>query len=133
MPPASSTELPCPGPFTKVGSECFYLSESGCVFGEARAFCLGLGGNLASPADVPALKDYVIGKGREYFWAFMSSLESDFICIFYRYYFMKIFMMMIISITINNTKKLFINNDVTMVIGIITNVMQLSRYSNRAL
>lgn len=63
----------------------------------------------------------------------MSSLESDFICIFYRYYFMKIFMMMIISITINNTKKLFINNDVTMVIGIITNVMQLSRYSNRAL
>ncbi|XP_063614171.1 uncharacterized protein LOC134787342 isoform X2 [Penaeus indicus] len=60
----TAIELPCPEPFIKVGSECFHLSDSGRVFDEARAFCLGLGGDLASPADVPALRDYVIDKGQ---------------------------------------------------------------------
>ncbi|XP_042865814.1 type-2 ice-structuring protein-like isoform X2 [Penaeus japonicus] len=60
----TAVELLCPDPFVKVGSECFYLSDSGQVFGEARAVCLGLGGDLASPADVPALKDYIIDRGQ---------------------------------------------------------------------
>ncbi|XP_037776792.1 uncharacterized protein LOC119573760 [Penaeus monodon] len=60
----TAIELPCPEPFVKVGSECFHLSHSERVFDEARAFCLGLGGDLASPADVLGLRDYVIDKGQ---------------------------------------------------------------------
>ncbi|XP_063608909.1 macrophage mannose receptor 1-like [Penaeus indicus] len=52
----------CPPPFTKIGDECFYLSDVKKNWNDARRQCQGMGGDLAVPSDVPALDAFVFGK-----------------------------------------------------------------------
>ncbi|XP_068200533.1 C-type lectin domain family 4 member G-like [Palaemon carinicauda] len=50
----------CPYPFTQVVDECFYVSKSLLKWEEARQFCQGMGGDLAIPRNLYALKAHLI-------------------------------------------------------------------------
>ncbi|XP_042880356.1 C-type mannose receptor 2-like isoform X2 [Penaeus japonicus] len=60
--PTGHTLTDCPPPFTKVGSECFYLSDTQKNWNDARRHCQGMGGELAVPSDVAALDAFVFGQ-----------------------------------------------------------------------
>nr|XP_027219834.1 uncharacterized protein LOC113812193 [Penaeus vannamei] len=50
----------CPAPFVEVMSECFSLSRTRLPWHHARHYCLGMGGDLATPSFLYALKTYIL-------------------------------------------------------------------------
>lgn len=61
----------CPPPFSRVGAECFFVSvEEMLGWDDARRECGRLGGDLASPRDLPTLRDFLTGvqEPPEYLW-----------------------------------------------------------------
>ncbi|XP_042890052.1 uncharacterized protein LOC122264990, partial [Penaeus japonicus] len=52
-------EADCPYPYKMVMGECFYVSQVERVWEEARRFCQGMRGDLASPNSVYVLMAYV--------------------------------------------------------------------------
>ncbi|XP_042863198.1 uncharacterized protein LOC122247728 [Penaeus japonicus] len=50
---------PCHPAFTKVSKECIHLSADMLPWDEAQKTCSYIGGNLATPRDVVALRDYI--------------------------------------------------------------------------
>ncbi|KAK8744663.1 hypothetical protein OTU49_000554, partial [Cherax quadricarinatus] len=49
----------CPEPFTAVVGECFYLSPNTLSWHSARHTCRGMGGDLATPKHLYALKAFL--------------------------------------------------------------------------
>lgn len=57
----------CPAPFVEVMSECFSLSRTRLPWHHARHYCLGMGGDLATPSFIYALKTYILEREGEIF------------------------------------------------------------------
>ncbi|XP_027220609.2 perlucin [Penaeus vannamei] len=53
----------CPYPYQQVLDECFYVSKVSLNWNQARQYCQGMQGDLATPRNVYALKSYVIETG----------------------------------------------------------------------
>lgn len=61
----------CPSPFTRIASECFYVStEEMLGWEDARRECGNLGGDLASPRNLTVLREYLgsVQDPPEYVW-----------------------------------------------------------------
>lgn len=79
----------CPAPFVSVMGECFSLSKTRLPWHHARHYCLGMGGDLATPSFLYALKTYILERegdadvwvggtdeGSEGHWAWINSSED---------------------------------------------------------
>ncbi|XP_068200535.1 perlucin-like protein [Palaemon carinicauda] len=63
------SNMECPYPFTKVVDECFYVSKAGLAWHPARHHCQGMGGDLAAPSNLYALKAHVLEtRGPKLLW-----------------------------------------------------------------
>ncbi|XP_045610256.1 C-type lectin lectoxin-Phi1 isoform X2 [Procambarus clarkii] len=56
----------CPFPFTQVLDSCYYLSEVSLTWKDARRYCQGMDGDLATPKHLYALKSFIF-KARDYY------------------------------------------------------------------
>lgn len=68
---AAAAYSTCPSPFTRIGSECFYLSvEEMLGWEDARRECGTLGGDLASPRNLTVLREFLadVQDPPEYLW-----------------------------------------------------------------
>ncbi|XP_037774037.1 perlucin-like [Penaeus monodon] len=71
-------ESDCPYPYKMVMGECFYVSEVERVWEEARTFCQGMRGDLASPNSVYVLLAYVHDVSDEYaFWLGATDQQAE--------------------------------------------------------
>ncbi|XP_042865740.1 C-type Lectin CRL-like isoform X2 [Penaeus japonicus] len=52
----------CPYPYEQVLDECFFLSKISLNWNEARQYCQGMQGDLATPKNVYALKSYALDR-----------------------------------------------------------------------
>ncbi|XP_042882020.1 perlucin-like isoform X2 [Penaeus japonicus] len=79
----------CPTPFVSVMGECFSLSRTRLPWHHARHYCLGMGGDLATPSFLYALKTYILERegdadvwvggtdeGSEGHWSWINSNED---------------------------------------------------------
>lgn len=69
----------CPQPFDKVEGECYHLKKDEKLgWEDARRDCERLGGDLASPRSLPALRDYLTGlpDRPEYLWVGGTQLDD---------------------------------------------------------
>lgn len=62
----SSAGADCPAPFVSVMGECFSLSKTRLPWHHARHYCLGMGGDLATPSFLYALKTYILEREGEF-------------------------------------------------------------------
>ncbi|XP_045587192.2 perlucin [Procambarus clarkii] len=53
----------CPYPYKRVLDECFYLSSKQLAWSQARHYCQGMKGDLATPKHVFALVSFVLENG----------------------------------------------------------------------
>ncbi|KAK8742523.1 hypothetical protein OTU49_001935 [Cherax quadricarinatus] len=72
----------CPRPFSRVGSQCFYVNKYRRVtWSEARKFCQGLTADLAQPSDVNTLRAMLLDKYPEddcrFYWVGASEVGSE--------------------------------------------------------
>ncbi|XP_064117702.1 uncharacterized protein LOC135223127 [Macrobrachium nipponense] len=64
-----TNNVECPYPFTKVVDECFYVSKTGLAWHPARHHCQGMGGDLAAPSNLYALKAHLLEtRGPKLLW-----------------------------------------------------------------
>nr|XP_045609596.1 C-type lectin domain family 2 member D-like [Procambarus clarkii] len=76
---AAAAYSSCPQPFVKVDGECFYLAAHDLLgWEDARRDCGKLGGDLASPHSLPALRVYLasIPEPPEYLWVGASQRDD---------------------------------------------------------
>ncbi|KAG7175180.1 C-type lectin-like 28 [Homarus americanus] len=68
----------CPDPYSTVVGECFYLSPNQLSWHSSRHFCRGMGGDLATPRHLYALKAFITEKrGPKAVWIGGTDLGAD--------------------------------------------------------
>ncbi|KAK7085316.1 hypothetical protein SK128_022834 [Halocaridina rubra] len=76
---AAAAYSSCPGPFQKVNGECFFLANTEMKgWEDARRECGRLGGDLASPRNLQALRAFLNNAEEppEYLWVGGSRIED---------------------------------------------------------
>nr|XP_053648761.1 uncharacterized protein LOC128699942 [Cherax quadricarinatus] len=64
----------CPYPYSRVVDECFYVSSISLNWPDARQYCQGMTGDLASPRNLYGLKSFIISTAGLYVLLMMCNL-----------------------------------------------------------
>ncbi|XP_063590398.1 perlucin-like [Penaeus indicus] len=67
----------CPYPYKQVLDECFFLSKVSLNWNQARQYCQGMQGDLATPRNVYALKSFIIDTAGEVTEAWLGATDQS--------------------------------------------------------